>query len=59
MTKKKGPNEDCIVVFLAENFLQIVDEVVTVKEEKDEGNTKKEHDLDELFSQNHHYTILI
>ena len=41
MTKKESPNEDCIVVFLAENFVQIVVEVVTVKEEKDEGNTKK------------------
>ena len=48
-----------IVVFFAEKFVQIVDEVMTVKEEKDEGNTKKEHDLDEFFSQKHHYTILI
>ena len=41
MTKKESPNEDCIVVYLAEKFVQIVDEVITVKEEKDEGNTKK------------------
>ena len=41
MAMKESPNEDCIVVFLAEKFVQIVDEVVTVKEENDEGNTKK------------------
>ena len=41
ITKKESSNEDCIVVFLAEKFVQIVDEVITVKEEKDEGNTKK------------------
>ena len=35
MTKEESPNEDCIVVFLTEKFVQIVDEVVTVKEEKD------------------------
>ena len=39
MTKKESPNEDCIVVFLAERVVQIVDEVVTVNEEKDEGST--------------------
>lgn len=31
---------------------------MTVKEEKDEGNTKKKHDLNEFFSQKYHYTIL-
>ena len=40
MTKKESSNEDCIVVFLAERVVQIVDEVVTVNEEKDEANTK-------------------
>ena len=28
-------------MFLTEKFVQIVDEVISVKEEKDEGNTKK------------------
>ena len=32
--------------------------MIAVKEEKDKGNTKKNHGLDEFFSQKHHYTIL-
>ena len=35
MTKKESSNEDYIVVFLTEKFVQIVDKVVTVKEERD------------------------
>ena len=40
MTKKESSNEDYIVVFLTKKFVQIVDKIMTVKEEKDEGNTK-------------------
>lgn len=50
MTKKEGSNEDSIVMFLAEKFVQIVDEVVTVKEEKDEGNVKKKFTIWTNFS---------
>ena len=56
MTKKESLIEDCIVVFLAETFFQIVDEVVTVKEEK---MKEIRNDLDGFFSQKHHYTIFI
>ena len=50
MTKKESPKEDCIVVFLAEKFVQTVEEVVTVKEEKDEGNNKEKFTIWTNFS---------
>ena len=52
MTKKKSLNEDYIVVFLAEKFVQIVDKVVTVKEEKDKENTKEKSRSERIFPTN-------
>ena len=59
ITKKESSNEDCIVMFLTEKFVQMINKVMIVKEEKGGANTKKKQDLNEFFSQKHRYTIII